>query len=407
MSATGYMAREQIRGAEAESKVPSKFIMQNKLMANPPTLIFALRQIMNYYKNNFETQNLKKMSAFLKKCQDKFSSWYEWFEIYQRSSDRKSYQWYGRTNEHNLASGLDDFPRGLSPNLYEKHLDLNIWIIELLKTLRNLSEIFDYELSQHFTKRIEKMEKELRVNFYDNKKNILADYLGPQFKLIESANFNHPVPPVFWRGDGKCGAENLNSLGLPSECNPYSDMPCCSEFGWCGNSNAHCRCEKCKRSVKLEERNLEKENIFNPHVGYVNLYPIMFGLLKKEDSAFRNLLNLLKDEEILNSPYGIRSLSKSDLLYHTGEDYWRGNIWVNLNYLTLKGLKLYYHDDQESMQIYEEIRAKLIKTIYNNWLVSGMFYEQYSDVNGEGLRARPFNGWSSLVLEILSERYEE
>jgi mannosyl-oligosaccharide glucosidase len=137
------------------------------------------------------------------------------------------------------------------------------------------------------------------------------------------------------------------------------------------------------------------------------LYPLFFGYLKKEDIAFRNILNLLKDENILNSPYGIRSLSKSDLLYHTGEDYWRGNIWINLNYLTLKGLKVYYSDDKEAMEIYQDLRIKLIKTVFKNWNKTGMFYEQYSDIDGNGLRARPFNGWSSLVLELITERYED
>lgn len=407
MSATGWMAREQIRGMEAESKVPKKFLVQDKLMANPPTLIFALNNVMNYYKYNFETENLKTMNAFLKKCHDKFSSWYEWFEIYQKSSDKKSYQWYGRTTEHNLASGLDDLPRGMNPNIYEKHLDLNIWVIEHLKTLRNLSEIFDYELMQHFQKKVEKMSREIETTFYDEKKQILADFLGPQYKLIKSNRFSEAVPPYFWRGDGKCGSENPNSLGLPSECNPYSDMPCCSEFGWCGNSPAHCKCEKCSKALKLEEMNLEKENIFNPHVGYVNLFPLIFGYLKIEDKVFRNTLQLLANPEILNSNFGIRSLSKSDLLYHTGEDYWRGNIWINMNYLTLRGLKKFYYNDPDAKAVYEDLRFKIIKTIFTNWKKSKMFYEQYSDIDGTGLRARPFNGWSSLVLNIITEKYDD
>lgn len=407
MSATGWMAREQIRGLEAESKVPVKFLVQDKLMANPPTLIFAINNIINYYKNNFETENIKTINAFLKKCFDKVSSWYEWFEIYQKSSDKKSYQWYGRTTEHNLASGLDDYPRGMNPNIYEKHLDLNIWVIELIKTLKSLSEIFDYELMQHFDKKIEKMTKELTQNFLDEKKGILADFLGPQYKFIKSKFHKDPVPPIFWRGDGKCGESNLNALGLPSECNPYSDMPCCSEYGWCGNSPAHCKCEKCKKALKLEERNLEKETIFNPHYGYVNLFPLFFGYLKQEDKAFRNLLNILADENHLNSPYGIRSLSKSDLLYHSGEDYWRGNIWMNINYLTLRGLKKFYYKDEQASQIYQMLRTKIIKTIFDNWKETKMFYEQYSDIDGKGLKARPFNGWTSLVLNLITEKYDE
>jgi len=407
MSATGWIAREQIRGMEAESKVPTKFLVQDKLIANPPTLIFAINNIMNYYKYNFETENLKTMNAFLKKCNDKLSSWYEWFEIYQKSSDKKSYQWYGRTTEHNLASGFDDFPRGMNPNIYEKHLDLNVWVIELIKTIRNLGEIFDYELMQHFQKKVEKMTLDIQTTFYDEKKQILADFLGPQYKLIKSEKYSEPVPPYYWRGDGTCGADKPNSLGLPSECNPYSDMPCCSEFGWCGNSAAHCKCEKCQKALKLEERNLEKENIFNPHVGYVNLFPIIFGYLKKDDKLFRNTLKLLSDPKILNSDFGIRSLSKSDLLYHTGEDYWRGNIWINMNYLTLKGLKKFYYNDEEANAIYADLRLKVIRTVFTNWKKTQMFNEQYSDIDGTGLKARPFNGWSSLVLNIITEKYDD
>ncbi len=406
MSATGWMAREQIRGMEAESKVPPKFLVQDKLIANPPTFIFAINNILKYYKYNFESENLKTMNAFLKKCFDKFSSWYEWFEIYQKSSDKKSYQWYGRTSQHILASGFDDLPRALSPNIYEKHLDLNSWVIELIKVITNLSEVFDYELMQLFKDKSEKMISDLKINFFDPKNKILSDYLGPQYKYIESKKHNEPVPPVFWRGDGKCGVENPNLLGLPAECNPYSDMPCCSEFGWCGSSQAHCKCEKCAKALKLEDRNLEKENMFNPHVGYINLFPIIFGYLKKDDEAFRNILSMLKDKNILNSPYGIRSLSKSDPLYHSGEDYWRGNIWINLNYLTLRGLKKYYHNDSEAVEVYQEIRIKVIKTIFKNWKISKTFYEQYSDIDGKGVKARPFNGWSSLVLNIITEKYD-
>lgn len=38
------------------------------------------------------------------------------------------------------------------------------------------------------------------------------------------------------------------------------------------------------------------------------------------------------------SPFGLRSLSKSDPYFGKGEDYWRGHIWVNLNYLVLRAL---------------------------------------------------------------------
>jgi len=151
---------------------------------------------------------------------------------------------------------------------------------------------------------------------------------------------------------------------------------------------------------------MEKEQIFNPHVGYVNLYPLFFGLIKDSEPEFGNLLYYLESEDELLSPYGIRSLSKSDLLYHTGEDYWRGNIWLNLNFLALRGLYKHYKQNERAFTLYTKIRKNLIRAVFSEWKKSGMFYEQYSDISGEGLRAHPFNGWTSLILNIITEKYD-
>ena len=131
----------------------------------------------------------------------------------------------------------------------------------------------------------------------------------------------------------------------------------------------------------------------------------MFGYLKKDDNLFKSTLKYLSDKDELYSEYGIRSLSKSDLLYHTGDDYWRGNIWMNMNYLTLRGLHTFYNDVPEAKQIYSLLRKNIIKSVFNEWKISKMFYEQYSDINGRGLRARPFSGWTTLILNIISENY--
>jgi len=392
MSATGWIAREQIRGAEAESQVPEKFILQDKLVANPPTFIFAIGNILEYYKYNSEEKNLQNVKSFLKKCYDKMGASYEWFMMHQKSSDG-SYQWYGRTSDHNLASGLDDFPRAMIPNIYEKHLDLQVWMIEMTKFLRNMSELFQYESVDYFDKRYTRLVDELEKKFLDKSTGLLSDYLGPQFKLLEIDEFKRPVPPYFWRGDGRCGAEAPSPLGSPSECNPYSVEPCCSQFGWCGNSNQHCNCPQCSKSKKLEERKefRDKKKIHNPHIGYINLYPLAFGLLKIDDPAFRLILHYLRSDDELYSDYGIRSLSKSDLLYHTGEDYWRGNVWININYLVLRGLYKFYADDAEAKNIYLTIREALIKNVFREWQKENTFYEQYSDINGKGVKARNFN----------------
>ena len=52
-----------------------------------------------------------------------------------------------------------------------------------------------------------------------------------------------------WRTDGRCGASfplRLTEHGsVMSECDPTSDKPCCSDYGYCGNSPSHCTCSSC------------------------------------------------------------------------------------------------------------------------------------------------------------------
>ena len=45
----GWIAREQILGAEAEARVPEKFRNQDASIANPPTLLLALAALLAQY----------------------------------------------------------------------------------------------------------------------------------------------------------------------------------------------------------------------------------------------------------------------------------------------------------------------------------------------------------------------
>lgn len=49
----------------------------------------------------------------------------------------------------------------------------------------------------------------------------------------------------FIRTDGGCGENYPLSDGSPAWCNPSGEAYCCSEWGFCGSSEAHCNCEKC------------------------------------------------------------------------------------------------------------------------------------------------------------------
>jgi hypothetical protein len=52
-------------------------------------------------------------------------------------------------------------------------------------------------------------------------------------------------------------------------------------------------------------------NQFSLHVGIVNFFPIMFGLIE-EDDKIKSSLRVLSDPATMLSNSGIRSLSKKD-----------------------------------------------------------------------------------------------
>jgi mannosyl-oligosaccharide glucosidase len=81
-----------------------------------------------------------------------------------------------------------------------------------------------------------------------------------------------------------------------------------------------------------------EEHILVCHKGYISLFPFLTGLVGAESKRLGAVLDLMEDEEELWSEFGLRSLSKSDELYHTGEDYWRGPVWMPINYLAVSQL---------------------------------------------------------------------
>jgi mannosyl-oligosaccharide glucosidase len=45
----------------------------------------------------------------------------------------------------------------------------------------------------------------------------------------------------------------------------------------------------------------------------------------------------------LDTGYGIASISTDDPMYlENASAYWRGPVWINLNFLLLRGLNIYY-----------------------------------------------------------------
>lgn len=74
------------------------------------------------------------------------------------------------------------------------------------------------------------------------------------------------------------------------------------------------------------------------HAGYISLFPFLLGLLEPNSPHLGPILDLIRDPKRLWSAYGIRSLSAEHPLFGKGENYWRGPIWIQMNYLALSAL---------------------------------------------------------------------
>jgi len=156
--------------------------------------------------------------------------------------------------------------------------------------------------------------------------------------------------------------------------------------------------------------NEDDESYHVCHKGYLSLFPFFLELLPASSPHLGALLDILHDPEHLWSPYGLRSLSKSHPDFGQGENYWKGPIWIQMNYLALRALHNTYAAregpyQQKAKDIYKELRKNVVNNVVKEYDRTGYVWEQYDAVTGEGKRSHPFTGWTSLTALILTEKY--
>ena len=168
----GWVAREQILGEEARSKVPAEFQVQFPYHSNPPTLIMPVLAYLerlnraqdlrlafgetqytalndaNFLRNR-HLLDQKLAIAYLKELYPKLRLRYEWLRKTQagdfkkfkrRTKSKEGYRWRGRVGSHTLTSGLDDYPRTMPPHVGELHVDLLCWMAWYADGLKRVAE---------------------------------------------------------------------------------------------------------------------------------------------------------------------------------------------------------------------------------------------------------------------------
>lgn len=363
MNIEGWIPREQILGEEARTKVPPEFVVQHNKKANPPSLFLPIKAMRE--KGLLDGDYLRKLFPRLR-------AWYNWLNTTQAGTLPSTYRWHGRDattdselNPKTLTSGLDDYPRASHPSDAERHLDLRCWMAVISGVMADISES------------IGKRSKKYRETY---------DYLRDEALLSQ----------YHWSESSKSFADfgNHTKFAVLRQVAARNGAP-----------------SKVVRKVQSKAGPQER---FVDSVGYVSLFPFLLQLLDANSSKLGDTLEHLRNPEELWSDYGIRSLSKSDPLYgkyNTKHDapYWRGAIWINLNFLAVRSL---YHYSQVDgpyrdlcLQLYERLRNNIIKNIFENYRKTGYVWENYDDKTGAGKGCHPFTGWSSLVVLMMGEMY--
>ena len=135
-------------------------------------------------------------------------------------------------------------------------------------------------------------------------------------------------------------------------------------------------------------------------------------ILESDSEQLGATLDMIADPEKLWTDFGLRSLSKSDPMFNernTEHDppYWRGNIWININFLAVHALDFYSEESgpyqTQAQTLATRLRQNLIGNVFRNYKETGFIWENYSEADGKGQGCHPFTGWSALTVLLMEE----
>ena len=85
---------------------------------------------------------------------------------------------------------------------------------------------------------------------------------------------------------------------------------------------------------------------------------------------------------------------------------WKTMCQINLNFLTVRALEYYSKEEgpyqKECAELFQTLRANLIRNVFDNYRRTGFIWENYSDGDGKGQGCHPFTGWSALTVLLMT-----
>jgi hypothetical protein len=365
-------------------------------------------------------------------------------------------------NPKTLTSGLDDYPRASHPSPDERHLDLRCWMAlasramaEVARAAREGLEAVEAARGREGGGRGGRQQQARRRR-----------------RWRWGAAAPPPPPPPAARELLRAAGEryeaaaralsdlaSLKRLHLDEASGEFRDYGLHTDdvrlaratVAVAASSDDDDEAAAPPSGLREEQREVREEHGAPPRpglvpaYGYVSLFPLLTGLLPPGSPELARQLELLKRGRGgggggaagaqqrgaggLWTPHGLRSLAPSSPLYrarNTADDppYWRGQVWINVNYLALRALRRYAGAAAsaggggggggaaaaeaaavaaEAGEAARALRHALLRTVAGGYARTGYFWEQYDDLTGEGMGSRPFTGWTALVTLIAAD----
>ncbi|EWC48297.1 hypothetical protein DRE_02401 [Drechslerella stenobrocha 248] len=369
MDDDGWIAREQILGDEARNKVPKEFQTQYPHYANPPTLVLVLTKFIEKWVNHTSHEHPS--------IQGDIS------QILSQISGLDS----GNDGIRSAILGAaEPYLRNIYPLLRRQYF----WFRET-----QAGEVRAYDRKAFSTKEAYRWRG--RAPGYCLTSGI-DDY--PRAEPPHPGELH--VDLISWMGFSARLIKNIAiALGEMDDAREYGRheeaiLRNIDDLHW--NAEHGCYCDATVDSFE--------ESVHVCHVGYVSIFPFLLGLVPHDSDKLGSILSIVGDEEQLWSPFGLRSLSRQDEFYSKGENYWRGPIWVNMNYLAILRLREYGSvkgpHQKTAARLYKELRKNVVNNVFKNWKETGFAWEQYEQETGKAKGVQHFLGWTSLVVNIMS-----